>query len=411
MTAGRKLTAWLVTWAVTAVGLPLTLLGAEECPTYSADEIHDAALASADWIVDNFQPDNRYLYVWDRDTQSAPDDYNLVRHAGTTMSLYQLIESGETSYLDAADRGLGWLLDRLFTVDTEDQQSAERELLAERGQSGPVSAVAIGRSNGKLGTVALLTVSLAHRRQATGDTTYDDLLRNLGRMMVVLWQPGGKMWDQWSQQNNAPRPNRTSLFATGEAMWALALLHVEFPGEGWDEYALGTMRYIATERDDDEDVFPRPWADQWAAYGLNEMATWDLGPDEIEYGRAIAAQFGIAVRWESQRNGAIGSLVHMPEPIAAGQGTWLEALGQLEMFAQIDPRMSDLASDLGDRLLCGAGRMVERQARDTGRVEEDGAWFKDGETRVDGQQHALSGLLFAEQLTRRRAAETTEGDR
>ena len=199
----------------------------------------------------------------------------------------------------------------------------------------------------------------------------------------------------WDQDTGSPVPDVTSLFATGEALWALASLHNLFPENDWDKAAFLTLDYMATQRDEDENVWPRPWADQWAAYSLNEMSKWGLSEIHINYARELAAQFGIAVRWESQRNGGLDGLVHSPEPIAAGQGTWLEAIGMLHQLAENESRLEDLKSPLKDRLLCGAGRMRVKQTTGTGVVEFDGGWFTDGTSRVDGQQHALSGLLFA----------------
>ena len=116
----------------------------------------------------------------------------------------------------------------------------------------------------KLGTASLVAVGLAQRRLATDDARHDDLLRRLGTFIIGQQRPDGSMLDLWDP-DTGPVPDRTSLFATGEALWALALLDDLFPGEGWGDAAMVTMDYVATDRDDDEDVWPRPWADQWAA--------------------------------------------------------------------------------------------------------------------------------------------------
>ena len=364
-------------------GLRLTTLAAEVCPPVTADSVHRSAEAAADWIVTNQFDDGRYLYEWDLRIDGPTDaPYNLVRHAGTTMSLYQFVLAGETRYLDPADEALQWLLDR--RVGTAD-----------------VTAIAPGpTTRAKLGTTALVTVGLIHRRQATGDTSHDDMLRAMGRLMVGQQRPDGSMLNFWSPVTEQPIPEETSLFSTGEALWALALLHNTWPDEGWDEPAWRTLDYMAGQRDEDEDVWPRPWADQWAAYSLNEMGDWGLADHHIEYARLLAGQWGIAVRWESQRNGGIDGLVHAPETIAAGQGTWLEGLAMLYELAGRDTRMADLREPLGERLLCGSGRMIVKQRVDTGQPEVDGGFFVGGTTRVDGQQHTLSGLIFAERLLR-----------
>ena len=379
----HRFVAWIVVWALTAVGLRVSLLAPEECPPVTAATTHAAAIGAADWIVNNQDSRGQYLYEWDLRIDGPTDaPYNLVRHAGTTMALYQFVLEGEQAYLAGADAGLAWMLEREVGNDE-------------------VAAVAPSpTANAKLGTTALLTVGLVHRRLATDDPTYDDLLRRLGNQMVGQQLDTGAMLNFWDPETEAPVEGATSLYATGEALWALALLHNLWPDEGWDEPARLTLTYIATDRDEDEDVWPKPWADQWAAYSLHEMVHWGLDDVHTDYARLLAAQWGVATRWESQRNGGIDGLVHAPESVAAGQGTWMEGLAMMQQVAANDPRLGDLENDLADRLLCGAGRMIDKQRADTGQVEVDGGFFVDGTTRVDGQQHVLSGLIFAERLLR-----------
>ncbi len=366
-------------WLLTIGSLRATLLAAEICPTSTKDELHLSAKEAADWIVQNQSADGRYLYelkISDTGSPTLSGEYNLVRHAGTTMALYQMVEAGEPQYLEAADAGLQYLLDRSIVTD---------EILV----------VAEGSANAKLGTASLVAISLIKRRAATGDSKYDPTLIMLGNFIITMQREDGSMLYLWDQQTSSPVPGVTSLFATGEALWAIASLHNLFPEKGWDEAAFLTLDYMAIQRDKDENVWPRPWADQWAAYSLNEMSEWGLSEIHVNYARELAAQFGIAVRWESQRNGGLDGLVHSPEPIAAGQGTWVEAVGMLYQLAEDEPRLEDLKIPLKNRLLCAAGRMRVKQTPGTGVVEFDGAWFTNGVTRVDGQQHALSGLLFA----------------
>lgn len=397
----RRLLGSLGAWLVLLVALRVTLLAPEMCGDVTADEAREAAVLAARWIVDNQQPDGEYLYLFERSTARVGDDYNLVRHAGTTMALYQIVEAGEVQFLEGADRALQWMLDRTHPTDPSPQGG----LVFEEP-----------RGDAKLGSSALLVVSLAHRRAATGDTTHDDTMRALGRFMVGQQRDDGSMLGFWSPRTREPVPELTSLFYTGEALWGLALLHREFPGEGWDEAAWPTLDYITTVRDADEDVFPAPWPDQWAAYSLQEMSEWGLEDHHLDYARRIAAQFGTLVRWESQQNSTwhtlwLGHLTHGPEAPASGHGTWLEGLGMLWELSLGDPRLADLSDVLGDRMTCGAARLVDSQVREA-RPGEDptpvvGAWFIDDQTRNDDQQHGLTGLLFTERVLRLREGTTT----
>src|SRR5690606_29946541 len=101
---------------------------------------------------------------------------------------------------------------------------------------------------------------------------------------------------------------RYSPFFTGEAYWALALLHETFPGEGWDEPARRIGHYLATERDEAEGHFP-PVPDHWAAYGMSTATRWaelagstrPLSDEQVAYAERQAGLGSVQVRWESQR--------------------------------------------------------------------------------------------------------------
>ncbi|WP_420640124.1 hypothetical protein [Candidatus Poriferisocius sp.] len=378
-TARRRLLAWAAVWVVTAGLLRVTLAAPEVCPAYTPGDGHDATAAAAQWIVDTQEPSGRYLYHYDRRTRSAVPGYNLVRHAGGTLSLYQLAivqQGADQQVTEAADRGMDYLLER--ALDTGD------------GGIGPALSP---RGPAKTGTAALTLVSLAHRRLLTGDPRYDGEMRALGRFLVGQQLPDGGMLNFWDPATGAPVPEVRSRFATGEAAWGLALLHETFPGEGWDTPVWATMDYLATERDELEELWPPPWPDQWAAYALAEMVEWGLADHHLDYAQRLAGRFGQMIRWDAQREG-IARLTHLPMPRGGGYGTILEGLGALEWLWRHEPRLAAGTTEppeapLRDRLECGAARLVEAQ-------EADGAWYYDHQTRVDDQQHAISGLLMAD---------------
>jgi len=113
VTARTRTLRALVVWAVGAAVLRLSLWAPEVCPELARTEARAAALDAAAWIVENQREDGQYLYDFHRERRESSGDYNLVRHAGVTMSLYQLVRAGELQLLEPADRGLAWMLDRL----------------------------------------------------------------------------------------------------------------------------------------------------------------------------------------------------------------------------------------------------------------------------------------------------------
>jgi hypothetical protein len=321
------------------------------------------------------------VYEYDRRDDRMTEGYNIVRHAGVTMSLYQLVRAGHGELLETADAGLAEMLDNVV-------------------EAGDGLAYVDNDTRASLGASALLAAALAQRRAATGDRSYDAELRAVGRFLRGQMAPSGQMLARYDLVEQAPVPGETSKYYTGEAAWAFALLHNLFPTEGWDEPARRVLDYLATRRDEVEDLTYRPWADQWASYTLAELAPHGLAEHHVRYARALAERFGMLVRTESQKGSWPVAFID-PRARGGGIGVWLEGLGSLAAVAARDPRLADLRKPLVDRLQCGAGILAERQedAADAAPwpVPElvEGAWFREDVTRMDDQQHALSGLLLA----------------
>lgn len=371
-------------WLLGAIVLRVGLVQPEYCPAVDAASLQLAATEAADWIARSVQPDGTYVYEWDASSDTFSDDYNEVRHAGVTMALYQWGALGNDAYIDTADQGLSWMLANL----------ERREGWA--GLRNPQNSWM------KLGATSLLSIGLSHRAAATGDTRYDDLQRELGNFMVNLQREDGSFLNYLDANTGEPVPDITSLYATGEAFWALTLLHEAFPGEGWDEPARAVADYLATQRDADEDFPFPPWPDQWAAYGFGEMAHRGLDSEHIEYLESLAGRFGLVVRWESQRRDSSFSFwTRGPSARGGAVGVWTEGIAGLWRASTVDERLADLQPALEERALCGAGMLVDRQvsaneAEEYARPEmARGAWFADDATRMDDQQHALSGLILA----------------
>jgi small neutral amino acid transporter SnatA (MarC family) len=125
-----------------------------------------------------------------------------------------------------------------------------------------------------------------------------------------------------------------------------------------------------------------------------------LTEDEVDYARRQAELFGIQARWLSQLYGPWGELVRGGyTPRGGWYGVIGEALTGWWLTAQEEPRLADLRGPVAERATCIAGLAVSAQsdgedAAKAARPERvEGAWFRDGETRMDDQQHALAGLL------------------
>jgi small neutral amino acid transporter SnatA (MarC family) len=378
MTAGRVWRAGLALALLLVLSFGL-VAPPERCPRVSAADLRRSAQSAVDWFSRNQRPDGAWLYAYTAGDDSVTSEYNVVRHAGVTMGLYQAAAAGLPGAQRSADRGTRWALDRLL----------ERDGWA---------AVTFGGQT-VTGATALLVAGLEVRREATRDPRYDGVLRRLGRFLLAQIEPWGAVLASFDAARGGPVRGEYSAYYTGEAYWALARLHRAFPGEGWGEAADRIGAYLATSRDEAEDHWPAI-ADHWAAYGLADTVTFrergrpPLTEPEVAYARRQAELFGAQARWVQQRFGPWGGVVRGPPvPRGGAYGVIDEGFTGLWHTALADPRLADIRDQIADRAVCTAGLAVRAQSgpAEPGRVA--GAWFRDGETRMDDQQHALAGLL------------------
>jgi hypothetical protein len=383
---GRRVAIGVGAWLIVLGGLRVTLAAPERCGDVSEDDLQHASEEAVAWFARNQRSDGRWTYAYREADDAIDPSYNIVRHAGVALSLAQADRAGLDGARPVLDAGLDYALEHL----TETGSGARA--FTEGG-----AAVSTGAS-------ALLVAALAERRLATGDRTHDAALTQLGTFLRNQVDADGRVLAFWDPRTRAPVPDATSPYFTGEALWALARLHSTFPEDGWDAPALRIAHYLANERDDREPRFP-PVADHWGSYAYDEMAGWPDGNGLTEadraYARRTAELFSVSARNEAQKVDTVRELTHGGEVLVAGVGTWGEGLGALWRTARADAELADVADHIEGRARCVAGLLTDRQvtaaeaADDASPNLTRGAWFTEGRTQMDDQQHALSALLAA----------------
>jgi hypothetical protein len=368
-TGWRRHRRWLigqaVVWVLVAVVLRVAVVPGESCPPVSAPAVQRAIGEGAAWLVRGQRDDGRFLYGYFSSRDEVSFEYNSTRHAGVLDALYRVGRIG------AADAGLRYVRANLIRHDDW-------------------TAFAPPGEDANVGANALVVVAFVHRRQATGDERFDGLARRLGRFLRAQQRADGSILQYWRPATGRSVPGVVGKFATGEAFYAFALLRGAFPQEGWERPAHRVADYLATRRDEAEGHSVRQ-PDHWAAYGLAELAPAGLTDVEAEYARWLAGYFGFLVRLESQR---VGRPLNPFSESGAALGTVGEATAALRRLAREDPRLADLRDDLGERSACLTGILLDRQvASADANPRARGAWFDEGYTQMDDQQHALAALV------------------
>ena len=367
------LVALTVVYGLVFVGTRVTIAAPERCSDISAAKARAAAVAGAAWIARNLRADGSFLYEYSR-TRGVIDDYNSVRHAGAVLALYNAAAI-DRRYLVPGDRGLAWMVQRL--VDR-------------RGWSALPDGVWA-----PLGGDALMLAALAQRRLVTRDASYDGTMRALGRFIVASQRADGGFFVAYDLAADDFVREGTSRYYPGEATWALArLANAGVDGGPWRRAAVRGGDFIATRRDDVEDVSFPPLNDHWGAYAFAEMARWPATGVQVAYADELYGRFALLIRSQAQRDsGGLYAFTHSVYRRGAAVGTWVEGQAALARLADVDARLAPSAGAIRRSVACGASMLVRRQEHDARDGRVDGAWYAHGETRVDDQQHPVSALF------------------
>ena len=295
---GRLLFPHLALLVLAAGFIRIAVVPAEVCPAVTPHQVQAAAVAAGDWLARGLDEDGRFVYGYDRTADLVSSDYSIVRHGGATVSLFQLSRAADERFREPAESALQWLLDREI-------------------ETGPdASAIADPGQDARLGTTAFTIVALTERRAISGDGSFDELLRRLGRFVIGQSDGEDGLLAFWSQGTGNPVSDAYGPFATGEALWALAELDAALPNEGWGEAAVPILRYLASGERERREGYLARLPDHWAAYALEGLDGELLDDDLRSYARPARRVFqpSAEVRVTTPRRGAesVGSVVPGP---------------------------------------------------------------------------------------------------
>ena len=330
----------------------------EHCPAVGVPEARAAIADGVGWLAGGQADDGMFTY------SNVLPGYNVVRHAGVVLSLEHAAAVGVDGAEEAGEGGRQWALDRLVPAG---------------------GGLALPELDGaaRTGASALFTRALLLRQDRTGSADDDEVLRGLGRFLASQVVEGGAVSSRWDPATDAAVPGVHDRFFTGQVLWALhGLIDAGLADDGVADAADAVGEYLP-RRDRQEDFFP-PVSDHWGAYAYDGLGLDRLTPEQRAHAERLVGIIGVQVRGESTRwrGGVVGAV---RGGLASGSGLGTLGEGGSALLRLLGP---ERAPGLDVRMRCVAGMLVERQ-------EPDGAWYREGVTRMDDQQHAISALVAA----------------
>lgn len=373
-------------------GLPVQLYrGNDLSPTVSPEALLAAARAGGDYLVLHQRTDGSFDYLYDPAADEVEAGYNLLRHAGTCYSLFELHRAtGDPRYLEAGRLGIEWLLGHVEGPRPDDAA----------GGADFDAIVEIDEPEAKLGGAALAVLAIAEHQRVSGDDRWLARAGRLARFLLHQQAPDGRFESKYFYGPPDPEPF-VSIYYPGEAILALARLHRLDGDPAWLDAARRGADYLMDVRDAGKETADLPH-DHWLLMGLAELDELTGDPRYAAHGARIAEAIVGAQRTSARHPDWIGSFYDPPRTTPTA--TRAEALVAMEALARRTGR--DRRPVLEALLRMGAylqrcqitplsSLYLPRPDRATGGFRRS---LFDWEVRIDYVQHSVSALLGLRQI-------------
>jgi hypothetical protein len=351
------------------------------------DDIRDALLQAGRYLAREVRDDGSYCYSYLALVDRCGREYNLLRHAGTTYSLFQIYAlHREPALLASAERATRWLRQQVRAVDGD-----------------PSRAFLLEGDRAKLGAVGLALIALVEREEVLRDGHDRELMRRLAAFITSQQRADGYLASYFSW-NGREVPEEESIYYPGEALLGLIRLYGIDPQPS----------LLATAQRSAEFLVKRRWRwggvelytppDAWLAQALSELDA--IVPADVwrDYAYEIVRVTELSTLRADE--GAAADLVGAPStgpviPTTAPAGSRIEAASAVWRMAR--RRGETLtAARLRELCLSSAQFQLSQQfrpdnsyylpnpARARGAIRASPI---DGEVRIDYVQHNATALL------------------
>lgn len=229
----------------------------------------EASRLGGNYLRGSLDASGKYNYSYLPKTDQNKRGYNILRHAGTTYSLFELYEAtGDPSYLEAGERALGYLRRQI-------RDCAIDAALACVVEGGEV----------KLGGNGLAMLAFEKHMEVTGKTDDRELLERLGGYLLAEQAPSGEFLVHKRKHPSGTATSFVSGYYPGEAL--LALVRHPEGDPTWLDAAARGARWLINVRDKGKGINQLAH-DHWLLYALNEIDEHMPEDVFIDHGARIA---------------------------------------------------------------------------------------------------------------------------
>ena len=272
----------------------------------------------ADYLARHLRRDDRYDYEWDARHGRPLGGYNLLRHAGTTYSLFQVYaQTGRERHYRAAKRALRYL------------RRQRRFAAGDRSRCFEVEGDKV-----KLGGAGLTLLALVEQAKARPTDADWPWMHCLAEHILSQTDEDGDMASYYAEPGRYAASGRRSAYYPGEATLGLAELYGIDPDPRWLDCARRAARFMAMQRWHALGIRIYVPADAWLIQALAVLDEHAPDPALLDYAFVIGEVFAREQLWgsgvaEDLQGGAVQA--EFPSVVTAGsRGEGLAAAAHLE---------------------------------------------------------------------------------
>lgn len=223
--------------------------------TVSSPKLEEAIHMSASYLLRACDDNGKFRYLVNLDpTVKLPQQYNILRHAGSIYSL-TMYEEEFPAYetREVLERAVGFIKKKSIAPLPEDSNLLAVWSYPElNGSKNPVQA--------KLGGTGLGLVALLSAEKVMPGTTSIDIMRKMGDFIIFMQKRDGSFYSKYIPSKGGRNDEWISLYYPGEAALGLLMLYEKDPSQKWLDAAAKAIAYLARLRTGRSVVEPDHWA-------------------------------------------------------------------------------------------------------------------------------------------------------
>ena len=196
------------------------------------DTVKASILDAGEWWLANLQPDGSVTYkFWPEDDRYS-DEYNHVRHELATWNLWQAYTlDPRPDFLEGAIRAENWTLQSTQIRNRKNMVDWERAIVNNSKYKDEINEKGMAyftyANNTKLGSAVVGLFGMIEVAKTTGDHSKDELLRQIGRYVMVSQLENGSFRPYWVPPGH-PYEHSVNDIVPGEAALSLVYLSEYF---------------------------------------------------------------------------------------------------------------------------------------------------------------------------------------